>query len=106
VHDFYRTVGQRIVQYAGVYVMRADGSHLRRVTAEPTSRTDPSVVQETVVDWSGDGSHLLLNRTFFRFSPVGYAAYPSLRIIDLRTNAVVALPKVKGLASEGAWFKH
>jgi len=105
-HDIVRpdpVLGYR--GYNGTYVMRADGSDIRLITAEAQSSIDQTVqIYASVVGWSGDGSHLLLNRICDHLEHGRYVSYPSIRTVDVSTHAVKALPKVKGLAEDGAWF--
>lgn len=93
--------------YTGTYVMRADGSQPRLITAEAHSSADQKIqIYESVAGWSGDGSHLLLNRECDHVEHGEYVAYPSIRTVNVATHAVKTYPRVKGWAGDGAWFQH
>ncbi|HET6804973.1 MAG TPA: hypothetical protein VFH59_05950 [Frateuria sp.] len=71
-----------------VYVMRADGSHIHPALVNPDPDAD-----YTPVDWSFDGTRLLVNK---------WKGDTWLQIVDLRNNT--ARTVVRGTADNGAWF--
>jgi len=84
--------------YEPLYVMDADGTHVRRITR---ARIDNHAY--TAVDWSDDGVHVLTNRRVF-LDPSLTIPRVALRIVDVETSAVTALPE--GVAEPGAWFER
>jgi Tol biopolymer transport system component len=93
--------------YNQTYVMRADGTQPRLITAVGNDLSNQQTrTYESVAGWSGDGSHLLLNRDCEHVEHGEYVSYLSIRTVDVATHAVKAFPGVKGSAGDGAWFQH
>ena len=87
-----------LLYYNPLYVMDADGRNVRRVTH---ARIDN--VAYTVVDWSGDGTHVLANVRTYADPSLTRPRY-ALRWIELDNGALTVLPA--GYAEAGGWFVH
>lgn len=90
-------VGADFRYYQPLFVMRADGTQVRRVTS---SRVDNHIY--AAADWSRDGVRVLANRTVFTDPSVTHKRI-ALRIIDVDTGTVTRMPE--GYAEPGAWFE-
>jgi Tol biopolymer transport system component len=84
--------------YEALFVMRADGSNVCRVTK---SRVDNHA--DTAVDWSRDGVHLLMNRRVYLDPSLTIPRY-SMRMVNVDTGALNVLPN--GFAEPGALFEQ
>ena len=84
--------------YEPLFVMDADGSHVRRITA---ARVDNHIY--AAVDWSRDGARVLANRIVFT-DPSVTQRRTALRIIDVDSGRVQRMPA--GFAETGAWFER
>ncbi len=84
--------------YESLFVMRADGSNVSRVTG---SRVNNHAY--TAVDWSRDGVHLLVNRRIYLDPSLTIPAY-TLRMVNVDTGALKVLPD--GYAERGALFER
>lgn len=82
--------------YNPLFVMDADGRNLRQLTS---TRVDN--IAYFAADWSRDGTRILATRRSFR-DPSLMVPSHALRIIDVRTGAILARPA--GYAAAGAWF--
>ena len=71
-----------------VYVMNADGSHIRRALANPEPGSE-----YVPVDWSFDSTRVLVNQ---------FLGSEGVQIIDLRTHT--ARPVINDTVEDGAWF--
>jgi Tol biopolymer transport system component len=83
--------------YEPLFVMDADGSDARRITA---TRVDNHIYAP--VDWSRDGRRVLANRIVFT-DPSVTQRTTSLRVIDVDSGEVTRMPA--GYAEAGAWFE-
>jgi Tol biopolymer transport system component len=83
--------------YEALFVMRADGTNVCRVTG---SRVNNHA--DTAVDWSRDGVHLLMNRRIYLDPSLTIPRY-SLRKVNVDTGALTVLPE--GFAEPGALFE-
>ena len=98
LHQVYSPDGAKIaflkyesdIQTWRIYIMRADGSNVHRAPAQ-TTRSD--VYNDSISDWSADGSRLLFNQ-------VGNNQW--VRMIDLRNKT--SRNVTNGVADERAWF--
>ncbi|MFC5435288.1 hypothetical protein ACFPME_01885 [Rhodanobacter umsongensis] len=96
------------IAYIGLYVMDADGSHVRLITKEPfLPASQDRVVFMTVADWSSDDSRILLNRSDSSRVENGeeYVGHPLLEVVTLATHTTKILKSAKGKAGDGAWFQ-
>ncbi|WP_159015643.1 TolB family protein [Cognatiluteimonas profundi] len=84
--------------YEPLFVMDADGSHVRRVTQ---SRIDNHAY--TAAQWSADGVHVLVNRRVY-LDPSLTITRHSMRIVNVDTRVVT--PVADGYAEPGAWFER
>jgi Tol biopolymer transport system component len=84
--------------YEPLYVMDADGTHVRRITRW---RADNHAY--TAVDWSRDGAHLLLNRRIYLDPSLTVPRF-AMRIVDVDSGAMTVL--AGGSAQPGAWFER
>lgn len=91
-------VGEQFRYYQPLFVMRADGSQVRRITS---SRVDNHIYAPA--DWSRDGVRVLANRTVFTDPSVTHKRI-ALRIIDVDSGTVTRMPA--GYAEPGAWFER
>ena len=73
-----------------IYIMRADGTNVHRA---PAQTTNPDVYNNSISDWSPDGTRLLFNQ-------IGNNQW--VRMIDLRNKT--SRNVTNGVASERAWF--
>lgn len=73
-----------------IYIMRADGSNVHRA---PAQTTNPDVYNNSISDWSADGTRLLFNQA-------GNNQW--VRLIDLRNKT--SRNVTNGVADERAWF--
>lgn len=83
--------------YEALFVMRADGTDVCRVTG---SRLNNHA--DTAVDWSRDGVHLLINRRIYLDPSLTIPRY-SMRMVNVDTGALKVLPD--GFAEPGALFE-
>jgi Tol biopolymer transport system component len=95
---FTRAMDSGGIQTYEVFVVDADGCNLRQLT---TGHIDD--LEYTAVEWSDDGKRLLLNRSFYTGYPDQQRSRRSLRMVDVHTRAMRALPA--GYAYPGAWFE-
>jgi Tol biopolymer transport system component len=84
--------------YEALFVMRADGTNVRRVTG---SRVNNHA--DTAVDWSRDGVHVLMNRRIYLDPSLTIPRY-SMRKVNVDTGALQVLPD--GFAEPGALFER
>jgi len=84
--------------YEPLYVMDADGSHVRRLTL---ARVPDHAY--TAIDWSSDGRRLLVDRRIFLDPSLTITSH-ALRFIDVATGGVI--PLTGGQAEPGAWFQR
>lgn len=96
--EIYEANPPSVVYYEPLFVMRADGSHVRRVTS---SRVDNHAY--TAADWSRDGVHLLINRRIYLDPSLTVPCF-AMRIVNVDTGALKYLPQ--GYAEAGAWFER
>lgn len=89
--------GPEFRYYEPLYVMNANGTGVRRITA---SRVDNHAY--TAVDWSKDGRRVLLNRRIY-LDPALTVRRMALRIVNVDTLAITSL--TEGSAEPGAWFE-
>lgn len=98
LHQVYSPDGAKIaflryesdIETWRIYIMRADGSNVRRA---PAQTTNADVYNNSISDWSADGTRLLFNQ-------VGNNQW--VRMIDLRNKT--SRNVTNGVADEGAWF--
>ena len=83
--------------FGAVFAMSADGSHVRQITTHPVAFDYYYPVQ-----WSEDGSHILLNRTRYITQGAHVGEYFSVHILDVETQAISDVTD-NGTADEGAW---
>lgn len=100
---------QGYIAYIGLYVMHADGSHVRTVTRERVETPPyPYAISLTVAGWSEDDCKILLNRADSsreRYHEE-YLGHPRLEIVDVATGSTRILDKTRGSAGDEAWFQH
>jgi Tol biopolymer transport system component len=84
--------------YQPLFIMNANGSNIHRLT---NARVDN--LEYRAVDWSNDGTRVLVNRTIF-IDPGLTIPMTALRIVNVNTGVVTRLPD--GYAGPGAWFEH
>lgn len=89
--------GPEFRYYEPLYVMDADGSNVRRLTA---SRVDNHAY--TAADWSADGTRILANYLTY-LDPSLTVRRSDLRVVNLASGAETALPQ--GYAEPGAWLE-
>lgn len=84
--------------YEPLFIMDADGSHVRRITQ---SRIDNHA--DMAAQWSVDGVHVLANRRIYLDPSLTITRY-AMRMIDVDTRSV--MPVTGGYAEAGAWFER
>lgn len=93
--EVYEVNPPNVRYYESLFVMRADGTQVCRVTQ---ARANDHAY--TAVDWSSDGVHVLVNRRLYLDPSLTVPRY-ALRIVNVDTGALKVLPD--GYAEPGAW---
>ena len=94
--EIYET-GATFRYYEPLYVMNADGTHVRRLT---DSRVDNHAYLPA--QWSKDNVHVLVNRRTWTDGSLTHAI-EALRIVDANTRELKQLPA--GFAEQGGWYE-
>lgn len=96
--EIYEVNPPDVLYYEPLYVMNANGTHVRRITKARVGN-----LAYTAADWSCDGVHLLINRRAYLDPSLTKRRF-AMRIVNVETGALKVLPG--GYAEAGAWFEH
>lgn len=83
--------------FGAVFVMRADGTHVRQLTNKPVAND-----YYYAVGWSDNDSHILLDRTRQVIQGLHASQIYSVHVLDVGTQAITEVTD-NGIASQGAW---
>jgi Tol biopolymer transport system component len=92
--------GSGVEQFGAIFVMDNDGTHPRQITTH-------LVADEYFwpVQWSNDGSHILLNRVQYFVNGVHSYAEQSVNMLEL-CNQKITTVTASGLADRDAWEQY
>jgi Tol biopolymer transport system component len=96
---FTRTITSGDQRYDQLFVANADGTDVRQLTTAAVGN-----LAYTAVEWSDDGSQLLVDRFLYTDQIPRVPLRKVLRIVDVNTGAIKGLPG--GYAYGGGWFNH
>ena len=92
--------GSGVDQFGAIFVMDNDGTHARQITTHPVADEYFYPVQ-----WSKDGSHILLNRVQYFINGVHSYSEQSVNMLDLCNQAITTVTPAGG-ADYDAWEQH